>query len=176
MTNHNKQSENDMFKTKTLSVAFALFATTAMADVPIYGTVQSKCSVHTETQGIYGNPTADKLSTAAVDGGVDPKIRYDVSLADSYIARISYPTSFSSSPSLNDVVNWSGAVAVAEVTDPLMSAYETNKVEYNNTTEYDMTIAGSTWFKIESTAEYGYNQALPGGNYTAIVMAECIAK
>lgn len=165
-----------MVNTKTLTVAFSLLASASFANVNISGTVQSKCSVHTETQGVYGNPTADKLSTASADGGVVPRIRYDVSLADSYIAKISYPTSFSSSPTLNDVVNWTGTIAVDEVTDPLMSAYETNKVVYDSTTEYDMTIAGSTWFTIESTAEYGYNKALPGGNYTAIVEAECIAK
>ena len=39
-----------------------------------------------------------------------------------------------------------------------------------------MTLAGSTWFTVSSTATYGYNKALPAGNYTAIIKADCIAK
>jgi hypothetical protein len=57
-----------------------------------------------------------------------------------------------------------------------MSAYDTNKVTYDATSEFDLTIAGSTWFNVVSTAAYGFNKALPGGTYRAVVQAECIAK
>jgi hypothetical protein len=56
-----------------------------------------------------------------------------------------------------------------------MSAYDAAKVEYNNVSEFDLTIAGSTWFKVESQATYGVGRAFPGGNYQAAVTAECIA-
>ena len=39
----------------------------------------------------------------------------------------------------------------------------------------DLHTAGSTWFKVTSKAEYGYGRSLRGGQYRAIVMAECIA-
>jgi len=59
-----------------------------------------------------------------------------------------------------------------------MSAYEAAKIVVSNTTKYTMTLAGSTWFKVASTASYGSadNTALPAGNYTAMIVAECIAK
>jgi hypothetical protein len=56
-----------------------------------------------------------------------------------------------------------------------MSAYSTNKRVYNNTTEIDLTVPGTVWFKADSTADYGYNKAFPAGQYRAIVTAECIA-
>jgi len=37
-----------------------------------------------------------------------------------------------------------------------------------------MSVAGSTWFKISSSADYGFAKSLPAGNYTAVVLAECI--
>ena len=144
-------------------------------DVIITGTVQSKCVINTDTAGIYGNPTPDKLSTAPADGGVMPIIRYDVSLADAYTARVTTPTSFSTSPALSDVVNWTGSTTVSAVSDTAMSDYDTNAVEYDETTEFDLHTAGTVWFKVDSTAEYGYNKAFPGGTYRAVVEAECIA-
>ena len=57
-----------------------------------------------------------------------------------------------------------------------MSAYEAAKVTYNNVTEFNLTLAGSTWFTVESTAQYGSTKSLPAGNYTALIVAECIAK
>ncbi len=155
----------------------AIFAMNAYAqvDVPITGTVESKCIVTTDTQGIYGNPTPNTLSTAQADAGVQPIVRYDVIIADYYKARISHPNSFSESPALNDVVTWTGSTSVAEVSDALMSAYDTDKIEYDNVTEIDLSIAGSTWFKVESEADYGYDKAFPAGTYRAIVSAECIA-
>lgn len=145
-------------------------------EVVISGNVQSKCVITTDTPGVYGNPTADKLSTLPADGGVMPIVRYDVSLAGAYKARITTPTSFSTSPSLNDVVNWTGSSNVSSVSDAAMSAYETNKVVFGDSTEYSLTTAGSTWFKVSSVARYGYNKALPGGTYRAVVNAECIAR
>lgn len=164
-----------MFKT-SLVFAMSLTATAVMAEeVPIVGTVEAKCSVYTDTQGIYGNPTPSTLSTAAADGGVIPKVRFDVAQADYYTAKITYPTEFSSAPGLDDALAWTGAISVAEVTDAGMSAYDTNKVEYNNVYETALSIAGTTWFQIESSVAYGYDKALPPGEYTAIVTAECIA-
>jgi len=167
-----------MLKQTTLALVVAMSSTAAAyaVDTPITGTVQSKCTIITETTGVYGQPTPDKLSTAPADGGVQPIIRVDVSQAGYYTARISTPTSFSSSPALNDTVAWTGTTTVSSVSDPLMSDYETTKVTYSNVTEFDLTVAGSTWFTSTSTATYGQDKSLPGGTYSAIVIAECIAK
>jgi hypothetical protein len=164
-----------MFK-KSLAIAAAIIGMNAAAEeVTITGTVASKCVITTDTVGIYGNPTPSELSTAPADGGVLPIVRYDVLQANFYKARIAYPESFSESPALTDVVTWTGDVTVAEVTDAGMSAYDTSKVEFNNITEVDLTIAGSTWFQVESTADYGVTKAFPAGTYRAVVSADCIA-
>jgi hypothetical protein len=152
-----------------------LTITAGAAEIPIIGTVSSKCVITTDTTGIYGNPTIDKLSTAATDGGVMPIVRYDVFSANAYKAVISTPTTFSTSPTLNDVVSWTGETSVSRVSVAGMSAYDTNKRVYNNTTEFDLTLAGSTWFKSSSTATYGTGKAFPGGTYRAVIVAECIA-
>lgn len=166
-----------MFRKTLAALAVVGFASTAYAtEVPIVGNVQSKCSIYTDTSGVFGSPNPSKLSTDPADGGVHPIIRVDVSQAGYYIAKISTPTSFSSSPSLNDVVKFTGTTSVHQVTDPLMSAYETDKVTYNNVTEFDLTVAGSVWFKSTSTAEYGVDKSFPGGTYRAVIVAECIAK
>jgi len=115
------------------------------------------------------------LSTDPIDGGVIPIVRYDVLQANFYKAKITYPNTFSESPDLVDVVNWTGDVTVGEVSDATMSGYDTSKIEYNNVTEIDLTIAGSTWFKIESEAEYGYDREFTAGTYRTVVTAECIA-
>lgn len=148
----------------------------ASETTPIVGNVSSKCSIFTDTTGVYGNPTPDELSTKAADGGIDPVVRYDVTVADKYKAKISWPNSFSTSPSLTDAVNWDGETTVKSHSVTGMSAYEAAKVEYENHTEYDLTLAGSTWFSIESEAKYGSGKSLPGGEYKANVTAECIAK
>lgn len=165
-----------MCKPFFLAVAVLLGFNAYAEDIPIVGLVQSKCVISTDTPGVYGNPTADKLSTAPADGGVTPIIRYDVSLANAYKARITTPSSFSTSPSLNDTLVWTGSTNVATVSAPAMSSYETSKVVFNDSTEYALTTAGSTWFKVNSTVKYGYNKALPGGTYRAVVQAECIAQ
>lgn len=160
----------------SIAVTASLTSFTAASETPITGTVASKCSIFTETTGVYGNPTPDKLSTASADGGVVPVIRYDVATASAYKAKISWPTSFSTSPTLTDSLAWDGEATVGSVSDAGMSAYEAAKVEYNNTTEFDLTIAGSTWFNVTSSVLYGQGKALPGGTYTAMVVAECIAQ
>lgn len=165
-----------MFKPLIFTFAAALTATVAYAEqTQITGTVQSKCTIVTTRTGVYAQPTPDELTTAAADGGRAPIIRVDVSLADYYTVRFTTPDSFSSSPTLTDTVNWQGSVEVSSVSDPAMSDYDTNRVTYNNVTEYNLHTAGSTWFKVESSATYGVDRSFPGGDYIAIVTAECIA-
>lgn len=167
-----------MFKKALLAMATLVgISSQALSaqEVPIVGTVESKCVVQTDTLGVYGNPTPSVLSTAAADGGVMPIIRFDVIQASFYKARITAPNTFSESPALDDVVNWTYDVSVAEVTDALMSAYDNDKIEYDNVTEVDLSVAGSTWFKVESQADYGYEKAFPAGTYRTVVGAECIA-
>jgi len=160
---------------KSLLVAALLLSTTALANVPITGSVASKCVINVDTAGVYGNPSASVLSTDPSDGGVVPVVRYDIISAELYKAKISYPNEFTSSPSLDDVVNWSGSVAVSQTSDEAMASFETDKVEYNNTTEYELDVQGSVWFEITSEADYGYDKSFPGGDYQATVTAECIA-
>jgi len=159
----------------TIAALALIIPVAAMAETTIEGNIASKCIINTDTQGVYGNPTPDKLSTATTDGGVLPIIRYDVAIADYYTAKITTPTSFSTSPTLSDTVAWSGSTSVSNTSDASMSGYETNKVTYEATTEFDLTVAGTVWFEVSSTAEYGYSKAFPGGTYRAIVQAECIA-
>ena len=144
------------------------------ADTPITGTVEAKCSIYTDVAGVYGNPNPYELSTTPADGGKQPIIRYDVASADYYTAKISYPTSFSSSPSLTDALTWTGDVEVSSVSDTNMSGYEAAKVQYDNVTEFDLSVAGTTWFEVTSNVQYGYTKSFPAGTYSTIVTAECI--
>lgn len=154
-----------------VAVAGSAFA----AETPITGNVSSKCSIYTDVAGVYGNPNPDELSTLPADGGVMPIIRYDVSIADYYTAKIAWPTEFTTSPTLSDSVTWTGEVEVSATSSTDMSGYEAAKVEYDNVTEYDLTAAGSTWFKVTSGATYGVDKSLPGGEYKAAITALCIA-
>lgn len=163
-------------KTLIASTVFLACNSLAQSEVPIIGNVASKCVITTDTPGVYGQPTTDILTTDPLGGGVQPIIRYDIIEADAYKAQISYPNTFTSSPVLNDVVNWVGNVEVTEVSNAEMAAFETNKIMWDNVTEFDLTVAGSVWFKIDSTAKYGFDKSLPGGSYRASVLAECIAK
>jgi hypothetical protein len=172
---HTNNERQKMFKKVLLASLLALPLVTTAQDIPIVGTVTSKCVIYTETPGVYGNPTPDVLSTAVADGGVQPIIRYDVVQSGFYKAVITVPNSFTSSPVLSDVVRWTGSVDVSRVTDAAMSAYSTNKRTYNETTEVNLTVAGSVWFKADSKAEYGYNKAFPAGTYRSIVTATCLA-
>lgn len=162
---------------RVISTVAALFvASTAFAEnIPITGNVASKCTVYTDVAGVYGNPAPDQLDTDPIKGGVDPVVRYDVTIADYYTAKISWPNQFASSPSLTDALNWDGEVSVSSTSDAGMSGYEAAKVEYDNVTEYDLSVAGSTWFQVESSVTYGYEKSFPGGDYTANITAECIA-
>jgi hypothetical protein len=165
-----------MFKQLLTVGLFATSLPVLAGSVPIEGNVESKCIIATDIEGVYGNPTPNKLSTDPSLGGVSPTVRYDIILADTYKARIAWPQSFSSSPNLDDTLTWSGETTVESVSDANMSSFETNKIEYDNVTEFDLTMAGSVWFKTSSEVEYGYNKAFPGGKYVALVEAECIAK
>jgi hypothetical protein len=164
-----------MNKLAMLIAALAVSVGIGAAEVPIRGSVSSKCIINTDTPGVYGNPTPNVLSTLAADGGVPPVVRYDVIQAGYYKATITVPSVFSSSPTLTDSVTWSGSVVVSKVTDAAMSAYTTNKRVYNNTTEFDLTVPGTVWFSAVSKAEYGYEKSFPTGDYRAVVLAECIA-
>jgi len=164
---------------KNVLIASLLLTSTAAvlaAEAPISGNVQTRCLITTDTNGVFGNPTPSKLSTASADGGVVPVVRYDVTLADSYLAKVTTPTSFTSNPSLVDSVTWTGSTTVTNTTDVGMAGYEAAKVVYGSTTQYDLTIAGSTWFSSEAAAVYGVSKSFPGGSYTAVIVAECIAK
>jgi len=164
-----------MFRTTILTLGAIGLATTGAWATEIGGSVSSKCSVFTANAGVYGNPTADELSTKAADGGVDAKVRYDVTLANAYTAKISWPTSFTSGPTLTDAVNWDGETKYSAGTVTAMSGYEAAKVEYNEHTEFALSQAGSTWFTIESEVKYGTSKAFPGGEYKAMVTAICVA-
>lgn len=164
---------------KTMLVALGLsVAGLAQAEnAPINGTVQSRCIIQTDTTGTYGNPNAYTLTTAPTDGGEPAVIRFDVTLADAYYAEITAPSAFSSSPNLPDIPTFTGDTEVKAVSDATgMGSYETNKVEQGMMDRYDLTATGSTWFKTSSEVTMGGNKAFPGGNYTALVLAECIAK
>ena len=153
----------------------ALYANAA--EVPINGTVQSRCIITTDTTGVYANPNAYTLTTDPTSGGQLPIVRFDVTLADAYYAEITAPSEFSTSPTLPDVVTWTGDTEVSAMSDATgMGSYETNKVELGMTDKYDLTATGSTWFKTSSTAVLGGNRAYPGGNYTALVEASCVAQ
>lgn len=163
---------------KTMLIALGLSVGTVQAEnVPITGVVESRCVIQTSTAGTYGNPNAYTLSTQPQDGGDQAVVRFDITLADAYYAEITPPNSFSSSPSLPDVVTWEGSVEVQSVSDATgMGSYETDKLEIGDTDRYTLTVTGSTWFKIHSKATMGGNKSFPGGNYTALALAECIAK
>jgi hypothetical protein len=159
------------------AVIMAMVSVSVFAEeVPIVGNVESKCVITTDTAGIYGNPTPSNLSTDPTDGGVTPIVRYDISMAEYYKAVIRWPDEFSQSPDLNDTLQFSGEVTVDRVSASEMSDYESEKVEYENATEFGLTESGSTWFAIESEVDYGFNKALPGGTYRSLVSAECIAQ
>ena len=165
-----------MINKTLLLLALGAVASSAFAeDMEVVGNVQSKCVVTPDTAGVYGNPSPDKLDSDPASGGVDPVVRYDVIQASYYKARITHPNTFSEAPALNDVVNWTGDTATSQVSDTGMSGYDAAKIEYDNVTEFALTVAGSTWFKTETMAEYGYGKAFPAGVYRSVVTAECIS-
>ena len=150
------------------------------ANTNINGNVESRCTVNTDTAGYYGNPNAYTLTTVPASAGQLPIVRIDTSLANAYKAQISYPTSFSASPSLTDTTVWSGAVTVVQTSTSDMSGYQAASSTANGGAMriYALTKAGATWFSVASVAVYGGGQQkpFPDGSYTSIVVAECIAQ
>ena len=165
-------------KKLALLLSLILGFTSAYAGTNINGNVESRCTVNTDTAGYYGNPNAYTLTTLPASAGQVPIIRIDTSLATAYKAQISYPTSFSSSPSLGDTVVWTGAVGVDQTSSSDMSGYQAASTTTGSMRQYALTIAGTTWFSVASTATYGGGQQkpFPGGSYKAVVLAECIAQ
>ena len=164
---------------KLITIGLMLVATTAYAaNIDITGTVQSRCIVNTDTPGVYGNPNAYTLTTLPASAGQVPIVRIDTSLANAYNAQISYPTSFTTSPSLSDTTAWVGAVGVAQTSSSDMSGYQAASTTTGAARTYALTHAGTTWFSVASTATYGGGQQkpFPGGSYRAVVLAECIAQ
>jgi hypothetical protein len=162
---------------KITPLIFLLSTTCAWAvNSPITGTVQASCSIVTTTPGQYGVPNIWKLSTAAADGGQDAVIKTTIGTADKYKVKITHPNSFSSSPSLSDTLTWTGSSLYTSGSVAAMSGYNAAKVVVGNETTFDMTLAGTTFFTVASTASYGYNRAFPSGSFTAQIVAECIAK
>ena len=162
-----------------ITIGLMLGATTAYAaNIDITGTVQSRCIVNTDTPGVYGNPNAYTLTTLPASAGQVPIVRIDTTLANAYNAQISYPTSFSNSPSLSDTTAWVGAVGVEQTSSSDMSGYQAASTTTGAMRTYPLSIAGTTWFSVASTATYGGGQQkpFPGGSYRAVVLAECIAQ
>ena len=161
-----------------LTIGLIFGVTSAYAGTNIVGSVESRCTVDTDTPGAYGNPNAYTLTTAPASSGQVPIVRFDVSLANAYFAQVSYPTSFSSSPSLSDSTTWTGAVTVAQTSSSDMSGYQAGSTTTGAMRQYALTVAGTTWFASTSIATYGggQNKAFPGGSYSAAVVAQCIAQ
>ena len=162
-----------------LTIGLILGITSVYAGTNIDGSVQSRCTVDTDTPGTYGNPNAYTLTTLPASSGQVPIVRFDVSLANAYFAQISYPTSFSTSPSLSDSTTWTGAVAVVQTSSSDMNGYQAaSTTPSTSMRQYALTIAGTTWFSASSVATYGggQNKAFPGGSYSAVVVAQCIAQ
>lgn len=165
-----------MKSVKIMAAMCLISGTTMAAEIPITGEVQSRCTIDTDTPGVYGNPNAYTLTTTPSDGGVLPITRFDVTLADAYYAKVTHPDSFSTAPTANATVTFTGSTEVATVGDAGMSGYEAAKTTFGNSTQYDLTVAGSVWLKTASTATNGGDKAFPSGIYRAVVVAECIAK
>ena len=156
----------------------SLLTSKVQANTNITGNVQSRCEVVTDITGYFGNPNAYSLTTAPASNGQVPQIRVTSTLANAYKALISYPTSFSSSPSLSNSVTWTGAVAIASASSSDMSGYQAASTLTNNGAmrTYYLTKAGTIYVTVTSTATHGGNKAFPGGQYVAVAQASCIAQ
>ena len=162
---------------KKLLIALSLvIGATPVLAVDIDGSVQSRCTVADVTPGKYGNPNAYTLTTDPSSNGQVPVVRFDTTLANAYYAQVSYPTSFSSSPSLSDNVTWTGAVTVKATGESGMSGYQSASTTTGAMRQYGLSVAGSVWIQSTSVATYGGNRAFPGGTYKAVVLAECVAQ
>ena len=158
-----------------IALSLILSATPIMA-ADIDGTVESRCTVATTVDGKYGNPNAYTLTTAPASNGQVPVIRFDTTLANAYYAQVTYPTSFSSSPSLADNVTWTGAVTLKAHGESGMSGYQAASTTTGAMRQYGLSVAGSVWIEATSVAVYGGNRAFPGGAYKSVVLAECVAQ
>ena len=162
---------------KKLLIALSLIlSATPIIAADINGTVESRCTVATTVDGKYGNPNAYTLTTDPASNGQVPVIRFDTTLANAYYAQVTYPTSFSSSPSLADNVTWTGTVAVNATGESGMSGYQTASTTTGAMRQYGLSVAGSVWIEATSVAVYGGNRAFPGGAYKSVVLAECVAQ
>jgi len=162
---------------KKLLIALSLIiGATPILAIDIDGSVQSRCTVADVTPGKYGNPNAYTLTTDPSSAGQVPVVRFDTTLANAYYAQVSYPTSFSSSPSLSDNVTWTGAVTVKATGESGMSGYQSASTTTGAMRQYGLSVAGSVWIQSTSVATYGGNRAFPGGTYKAVVLAECVAQ
>ena len=150
----------------------------AEANTNINGTVESRCEVVTDIVGYFGNPNAYTLTTLPASNGQIPQIRITSTLANAYKAVVSFPTSFSSSPSLSNSVTWTGTVAIASASSSEMSGYAAASTVTNNGAmrTYYLTHAGTIYVTVASQAIYGGNKAFPGGQYVAVAEASCIAQ
>ncbi len=150
----------------------------AAANTNITGNVESRCEVVTDIPGYYGNPNAYTLTTLPASNGQVPKIRITNTLANAYKAIVSFPTSFSSSPSLSNTVSFTGAVAIASASSSDMSGYQAASTVTNNGAmrTYSLTHAGTIYVTVSSEATYGGNKAFPGGQYVAVAEASCVAQ
>ena len=158
-----------------IALSFILSATPILA-IDIDGSVESRCTIADVTEGRYGNPNAYTLTTDPSSNGQVPVVRFDTTLANAYFARVSYPTSFTSSPSLSDNVTWTGAVSVKATGESGMSGYQAASTTTGAMRQYALSVAGSVWIQSTSVATYGGNRAFPGGTYKAVVVAECVAQ
>ena len=165
---------------KLLITLILIFGATPILaeNIDVTGTVQSRCTINTDTAGYYGNPNAYTLTTLPASAGQEPIVRFDVTLANAYFAQVSYPTAFTESPSLPDTVAWTGAVTVVQTSTSDMSGYQAASTTSGSMRQYALTIAGTTWFKSTSVVTYGggQNKAFPSGSYKAVVLAQCIAQ
>jgi len=161
---------------KLLIILSLMIGATPILAIDIDGSVQSRCTVADVTPGKYGNPNAYTLTTDPSSAGQVPVVRFDTTLANAYYAQVSYPTSFSSSPSLSDNVTWTGAVTVKATGESGMSGYQSASTTTGAMRQYGLSVAGSVWIQSTSVAVYGGNRAFPGGTYKAVVLAECVAQ
>ena len=119
--------------------ALAVATSTAGASIPINGFIESKCVIQSDTAGMFGNPTVDKLSTKSADGGVMPIVRYDIVTASKYKAVITTPTNFSTAPALTDSIDWTSTTVAGQMSDAGMSVFNTDKPSTITDTPQNLT-------------------------------------
>jgi hypothetical protein len=114
---------------KKLLIALSLIlSATPIIAADIDGTVESRCTVATTVPGNMVTQMLIRLQLDPASAGQVPVIRFDTTLANAYYAQVTYPTSFSSSPSLSDNVTWTGAVTLKAHGESGMSGYQAASV------------------------------------------------